>query len=75
MNFEINISLNGRHFFATHQRSINSSQDFETVLKTLQEKFPESEGYSITASFNPQVNYRFDLGENISAQVDKFLTK
>lgn len=51
MAYEINISKNGKHYFATHERSIGHSA---TLLKELHEKFkvafPESEGYKITAS-------------------------
>ena len=32
MNYEINISLNGRHLFATHERSLTSDYDLKKVL-------------------------------------------
>ena len=51
MYYEINISLNGKHFFATHQRSIDSSGKLIQVFKTLNLKFPESEGYEIITTF------------------------
>lgn len=49
---EINVSKNGRHFFATAQRSIRTYPEdhFNEVLKTFIEKFPESEGYKISAT-------------------------
>lgn len=48
---EINVAKNGRHFFATAPRSIHTYPEnhYAEVLKTFLEKFPESEGYKITA--------------------------
>lgn len=47
--FEINVSKNGVHFFATAPRSlpVYSFNRVEEVLKVIREKFPESEGYKI----------------------------
>lgn len=50
MYYEINVSLNGTHFFATNERSIQTEDKYHQVLKALQEKFPESEGYHVSAS-------------------------
>ncbi len=50
MHFEINIALNGAHFFATHARSVESEYVLGKVLPVLRKKFPKSEGYSITVS-------------------------
>lgn len=47
--YEINIALNGKHFFATHERSIRSFEDLVSMVKILKSKFPESEGYEISA--------------------------
>ena len=48
---EINVAKDGHHFFATAERSIPTypPERYEEVLRTFKEKFPESEGYSITA--------------------------
>lgn len=54
MHYEINIALNGRHFFATDKRSITNLETFLKVFAVLNEKFPESEGYSLSADYNPQ---------------------
>jgi hypothetical protein len=48
MNFEINISKNGKHFFATAKRSCTDSIKAYEVLKELAARFPDSEGYAIT---------------------------
>ena len=48
--FEINVSLNGHHLFATHERSLTSYDSMKKCVKIFLEKFPESEGYKITVS-------------------------
>lgn len=50
MNYEINVSLNGRHFFATNERSITNSWDLTKIYKVFKEKFPEEEGYKLTVT-------------------------
>lgn len=45
--YEINVSLNGVHFFATHKRSLTDKRKMQEVLEVFKEKFPESEGYQI----------------------------
>jgi hypothetical protein len=47
MHYEINISLNGTHLFATHERSIRDKFDLEVVAKILLDKFPISEGFKV----------------------------
>lgn len=47
MYYEINVALNGKHLFATHERSIRSEWKLLQVLRIFEEKFPESDGYSI----------------------------
>ena len=49
---EINVAKDGYHFFATAPRSIRTypTDHYEEVLRTFKEKFPESEGYHITAT-------------------------
>lgn len=57
MHYEINIALNGKHLFATHKRSITCSAELEQVFRILNEKFPESEGYSLSVSYYPGRGY------------------
>lgn len=49
--YEINVSLNGQHFFATHERSIVSEWKLKEVYKVLKEKFPKAEGYEISVTY------------------------
>ena len=48
--YEINVSRNGIHFFATHQRSITDERTLKRILEVFKEKFPTSEGYQILAT-------------------------
>ena len=47
MYYEINVSLNGKHLFATAERSITNSTKMEDVYSLFLEKFPEKEGYKL----------------------------
>ena len=48
--YEINIALNGKHFFATAPRSCTRQSDLIKVMNVLKEKFPSKEGYEITVT-------------------------
>jgi hypothetical protein len=74
MYIEFNISLNGKHFFATHKRSCTNSMDADTLNKVLQEKFPKSEGYKISATLHPERGFTLDLSNDISLEVNSVLT-
>ena len=50
MYYEINVALNGRHFFATAERSICNEEQLKKVLTVLKQKFPVSEGYELYAT-------------------------
>ena len=50
MNYEINVALNGKHFFATHERSIRTESELRKVLEVFTQKFPKEEGYHISIS-------------------------
>lgn len=50
MYYEINVALNGQHFFATDKRSITNKGAMERVYKVFKEKFPLEEGYDILVS-------------------------
>ena len=48
MYYEINVSLNGRHLFATAERSATNEREAKRLYNLFKEKFPEAEGYDIT---------------------------
>lgn len=51
MYYEFNVSKNGRHFFATHERSVTTQTEAETMNSVLTVKFPESEGYKVSCTY------------------------
>ena len=51
MYYEINVSFNGSHFFATHERSITTEDKLKKVLAVLQEKFQSKEGFEISITY------------------------
>ena len=50
MYYEINVSLNGQHFFATDKRSITTKRALKEVYPILKEKFSREEGFEILVS-------------------------
>ena len=50
MWYEINISKNGRHVFATHERSIVDHHKLKEVYNVIKEKFPQTEGYMVNVT-------------------------
>ena len=50
MYYEINVALNGKHFFATDKRSITNKWKLKEVYNVLKEKFPQDEGYDISVT-------------------------
>ena len=61
MYYEINVALNGKHFFATDKRSITNKWKLKEVYKVLKEKFPPEEGYDITVSYIETVGKNIDM--------------
>ena len=60
MYYEINVSLNGRHLFATAERSIKNHSDASAMWDLFLLKFPTKDGYQHTMS-------RYDLvGETVA---------
>ena len=51
MYYEINVSKNGRHLFATAERSITSFTQAEGMYMLFKEKFPENGGYKIDVTY------------------------
>lgn len=66
MGYEINVSLNGKHFFATHERSITNIWKLQELLPIFMEKFPEAEGYKITVTEWQKTGKHMDIEEIMS---------
>ena len=45
--YEINVSLNGRHLFATASQSAKTEADVNRIMNIFITKFPKEEGYKI----------------------------
>lgn len=50
MNYVINVALNGKHFFATAERSATTEWQAALLFTAIREKFPEADGYSVTCT-------------------------
>lgn len=48
--YEVNVSLNGMHFFATAPRSGVSRENAKFIAQELTRRFPEAEGYKVTVT-------------------------
>lgn len=60
--YEINVSYNGFHLFATAERSIQTTERAAEVYNIFKEKFPSSEGYKITVTFWNAAGRLIDFG-------------
>jgi hypothetical protein len=61
MYYEINVSLNGVHFFATSERSIREYSKLEKIHSKFVEKFPEEEGYKISVTKWEKTGYPVEI--------------
>ena len=64
MYYEINVTLNGKHFFATAERSITNRWDLNNKLKIFIDKFPMEEGYEISVSKWEKVGVTVNIDYN-----------
>lgn len=53
MHYEINVSRNGQHVFATHPRSLTTRKGLTELLRLFNQKFPSNEGFEISAACCP----------------------
>lgn len=60
MSYSINVALNGRHYFATTERSLSTSEQTANMVADFVKRFPASEGFSISLSYNPGISYGFN---------------
>ena len=61
MYYEINVSLNGKHYFATSDRSIRTKEKAQEMALHFREVFPESQGYDITVSHYETIGHRLEI--------------
>jgi hypothetical protein len=48
MWYEINVSKDGKHYFATHERSITTIDKAMEIRDRLKQSMPEEEGFECT---------------------------
>lgn len=60
MYYEINVSKDGKHLFATDERSIEFYWELERVYRIFEQKFPECEGYKITVTKWEEKRFEID---------------
>ena len=60
MYYKINVSLNGKHLFATAKESITTPWRLKEVYNIFMEKFPESEGYKISITKWEEIGKEID---------------
>ena len=58
--YEINVSKDGRHLFATAKRSITNKWDLERVFPIIKRKFPEDEGYKVSVAAQVEYGRRYE---------------
>ena len=63
MYYEINVSKDGRHFFATDKRSITNKHALKEVYEVFKEKFPPEEGYMMLVSYTEVKGKYIDMEE------------
>lgn len=61
MYYEINVSKDGKHLFATAERSVTIGWEAEKIYNLFTEKFPESEGYKITVTRWETIGKEIDM--------------
>jgi hypothetical protein len=61
--YEINVAKDGKHYFATNERSLTGSKEAENALKDFKKRFPEEEGFTVTISYRPGTSYGCHLDE------------
>ena len=49
-HYEINVTYEGAHFFATAERSCVTEHDMMMTLRVFRVKFPVTEGFAITVT-------------------------
>lgn len=74
MSYEINVAFKGRHYFATHERSLLTYAEALSVYKHFRDLFPESRGYSLTLKELVNMSRSVDTSE-IDAPTSIFTTE
>ena len=63
MYYEINISKNGTHYFATSKRSLSAESQTKELYLKFKKFFPEEEGYRISVAHYSLVGEHIDVSK------------
>lgn len=66
MWYEINVAKQGRHFFATAERSITTRAAAAELYWLFVSKFPDSEGYTISVSQRSNTGIQLDAEDLVA---------
>jgi hypothetical protein len=58
MWYEINVSLNGKHYFATNERSIRTLPKAMSIAEHFKKVFPANDGYEVEVTEHTQIAKR-----------------
>lgn len=64
-HYEINVSLNGIHLFATAPRSALTRAQAKRLFDTIRSRFPEAEGFKVG------VTYWVGAGDNVTEELNR----
>lgn len=65
MSYELNVALNGTHYFATADRSIKTIDQVIAISEDFKKRFPKSEGFEISLSYHPEIGYGLSLKDEL----------
>ena len=68
MYYEINVSLNGTHYFATAERSIQNKDKLKVVLEKFIKDYPEANGYKISITEWEKKGLCLDIDEILEGE-------
>ena len=65
MGYEINVSKDGRHYFATHERTLQlDNVKTAKMVMHFEKVFPADEGYKISINYKPAISYGCNVNED-----------
>jgi hypothetical protein len=68
MHYEVNVSLRGRHLFATHARSATNEAEARRVYAHLRAAFPSRDGYDV------DITRWEETGRNVTEEFERGLS-
>ena len=65
MPYEINVSLNGKHYFATTERSLSTEAEAKKLVKHFKNIFPKEDGYELFLSRQEHIGHGININDLI----------